>query len=1064
MKKARIIGYGILAVALALAFTACPTSVESEPELEPTTGSVIGRAVFTGSEDNSGIIITLEEMIGNRSVSVINANRGIGARSAGERSITALTQTDASGSFALSGIPPGTYILHALSRDSMEAAATSVIVEAGEEFDAGELVLMLVGSIYGQITVDGSNARAMGFIVSVAGTSFMAVTCEYGQFTISGVPAGEGHRLLVVRGDFTVFFEQPANVSGGGRTRMVSKNISSMSMDIRIGSNGNWWIGDRDLGVPAQGAQGYAPHIGSNGNWWIGNRDLEVPAQGPQGDTPHIGPNGNWWIGNRDLGTPARGAQGDTPHIGKNGNWWIGDWDLEVPAQGPQGKAPRIGPDGNWWIGKRNLGVLAQGAQGNTPHIGGNGNWWIDDEDTGVPAQGPAGASVIWMGEFATEPVILPEHADMLWAYFNTTTRNAYIWNGTGWDLLAERGETGSGGADGVSINWRGTFSAPPPNPELNWAFHNSTTRRSYIFGVNGWQVLAADGQHTGFVPVSGVVFEEDSLVMVLDQSEYLTAHVFPGNATIRDMLWTSNRPDIASVDMFTGRVTAHTLGSATITVRTVHNNRTATAVVTVKAYIPDLTVAGPPSAHAGSLLILHAGAGAGGNVGRTFVELYNTTGASINLGGFSLQWATGTGNWEILPLEGTIPGNGSFLVLGGTSTLANPRLQISNDAADMHEPTFNLNNRAFRVALMESHNRLTVPNPFDVECDGIDMRSLMPASEISAEPVDVVRRAANFVDMLGVVNDRTDNRDVIHGAETVPAFRVSNQESVRRTSLVDTDNNFNDFRAIRWEVGLGAVADNQMNIFRPRGSGAGVWTPTFPEPNWGATPAPEGVPLADRIIILQANNSGNNNNTVTGSGFPRSVVELFNISDATITLTGNYYLHVGHAATWSEAIPLTGEILPGRSFLIVGGGTNATPRAALPQHDLELAFSLSNGFRVALMRIGGTLSSNPFTDESLWDYYVDMLGTAAAAGIFETSHASAQSSPRIPRRISLTDTNNNGVDFGEVDTRNGALTDTYLRPTNEVLYRFWPRNSTMGEWDPMTGLPRIDPVPSPHL
>ena len=36
-----------------------------------------------------------------------------------------------------------------------------------------------------------------------------------------------------------------------------------------------------------------APFIGSNGNWWIDNRDTGIPASGK---SPIIGENGNWWI------------------------------------------------------------------------------------------------------------------------------------------------------------------------------------------------------------------------------------------------------------------------------------------------------------------------------------------------------------------------------------------------------------------------------------------------------------------------------------------------------------------------------------------------------------------------------------------------------------------------------------------------------------------------------------------------------------------------------------------------------------------------------------------------
>jgi len=50
------------------------------------------------------------------------------------------------------------------------------------------------------------------------------------------------------------------------------------------------------------------PYIGENGNWWVGDHDTGVPAQGKDGLTPHIGPNGNWWVGNEDTGVSVAGA------------------------------------------------------------------------------------------------------------------------------------------------------------------------------------------------------------------------------------------------------------------------------------------------------------------------------------------------------------------------------------------------------------------------------------------------------------------------------------------------------------------------------------------------------------------------------------------------------------------------------------------------------------------------------------------------------------------------------------------------------------------------------------
>ena len=225
-------------------------------------------------------------------------------------------------------------------------------------------------------------------------------------------------------------------------------------------------------------------------------------------------------------------------------------------------------------------------------------------------------------------------------------------------------------------------------------------------------------------------------------------------------------------------------------------------------------------------------------------------------------------------------------------------------------------------------------------------------------------------------------------------------------------------------------------------------------------------------LLILQANTHGNSNNEATGSGFPRSAVELFNNGEQAVDLSAEgYYLHIGGAAGWLHSVELQGIIPPGHSFLIVSnnsGSVNATPRAVLPTADLYYNFVIPNEvFTIALMR---TATLPPLAEGNIWvtsnlpEYYGDMLGIGAAALGFETAPFTNQSRPRIPRRSSLIDTDNNSADFTDIDTRNGALTETRQRPNNDVLYRFWPRNSQMGAWNPMTGIPRIDPVPSPHI
>lgn len=122
------------------------------------------------------------------------------------------------------------------------------------------------------------------------------------------------------------------------------------------------------FGVP-QGATGPAGHDGKNGS---------------DGTTPHVDTaTGDWFLGDKDTGVHAQGEQGKTgqtgkdgitPHIDKTtGNWFIGDNDTGIHAQGSTGEA---GQDGK---------------NGVTPHIGDNGDWFIGDQDTNLPSRGVQG-------------------------------------------------------------------------------------------------------------------------------------------------------------------------------------------------------------------------------------------------------------------------------------------------------------------------------------------------------------------------------------------------------------------------------------------------------------------------------------------------------------------------------------------------------------------------------------------------------------------------------------------------------------------------------------------------
>ncbi len=59
-----------------------------------------------------------------------------------------------------------------------------------------------------------------------------------------------------------------------------------------------------------RGKDGLTPYIGENRNWWIGDDDTGVCAEGKDGKdgaTPVIGDNGNWWIDGVDQGAGSNG-------------------------------------------------------------------------------------------------------------------------------------------------------------------------------------------------------------------------------------------------------------------------------------------------------------------------------------------------------------------------------------------------------------------------------------------------------------------------------------------------------------------------------------------------------------------------------------------------------------------------------------------------------------------------------------------------------------------------------------------------------------------------------------
>lgn len=100
------------------------------------------------------------------------------------------------------------------------------------------------------------------------------------------------------------------------QNNMIKNNVYYEFFASYMVPNSNevgYWI---DLGANSKGKviKVYNPDIKS----WVKLTD----ATSEDAVAPFIGSNGNWWIDNRDTGIPASGK---SPIIGENGNWWIFD-------------------------------------------------------------------------------------------------------------------------------------------------------------------------------------------------------------------------------------------------------------------------------------------------------------------------------------------------------------------------------------------------------------------------------------------------------------------------------------------------------------------------------------------------------------------------------------------------------------------------------------------------------------------------------------------------------------------------------------------------------------------
>ena len=466
---------------------------QQEPEIQDKElGSILGHVFYSNGEDHSGIVLTLDKTDGLMAIT----------QSDGSRAIVSMAVSNEDGSFAFYNLEPGTYTIYASSNDSVEkAVSTNVVVSGKDIVTAADLLLTATGSLSGNVILDESKTGNIGFLVFLAGTSYMAVTDDSGYYCISNVPAGENYQLIVSKGGYISSNVVSCSVTAHAKTSM--SEIALLSDDILSGSRSLVWKGSL-AEAPAAPKLFWAYFNTTDGCSYLydGTQWSLLAAKGDKGE---------------------QGLQGETGANGTNG--------VSIIWRGSFADASEITDavilnvyfnttDGCSYIydGTKWTYLAVKGATGETGAQGSQGEPGVQGPQGEAGADGANGVSIAWIGEYADASEI--KNAAALNAYFNTTDGCSYIYDGSTWKPLAlkgatgeqgpqgetgqtgaqgpqgETGATGAAGENGISIVWRGNFAdaSEIENVAILNVYFNTTDGCSYIYDGTKWTLLAAKG------------------------------------------------------------------------------------------------------------------------------------------------------------------------------------------------------------------------------------------------------------------------------------------------------------------------------------------------------------------------------------------------------------------------------------------------------------------------------------------------------------------------------------------------------------------------------------------
>ena len=187
------------------------------------------------------------------------------------------------------------------------------------------------------------------------------------------------------------------------------------------------------------------------------------------------------WLGEFDT-APANPKRNDAYFNSIDGNSYIYNgtaWDY-LAKKGEDGSSGILK-----WYGDRSSalsnpknGDAYHNTTDNKSYIYYSGSWHILSED---------GSGFSWLGTYSSHP---SGTYDVNSVYFNTSDGKSYIWTGSRWDVFSEA----SSQYITVPVKWQGSRSSAPSNPEIGWTYYNTTNKASYIYDGSVWQQIAKDG------------------------------------------------------------------------------------------------------------------------------------------------------------------------------------------------------------------------------------------------------------------------------------------------------------------------------------------------------------------------------------------------------------------------------------------------------------------------------------------------------------------------------------------------------------------------------------------